>query len=143
MCFHYIFFISCAWIFHDDHFVFFFYISCAFLMITLYHIKVFSFLQLSLQFLFCWKNWNVDYICRSFWKLNFPAKPKSKPKPQLNQNNHYPGLLSYTSARLLPQKGFFTKYSNFIMDFFYQKTWSDFMIDISFCLFLLNIRKPY
>ena len=23
MCFHYIFFISCAWIFHDDHFVFF------------------------------------------------------------------------------------------------------------------------
>ena len=107
MCFHYIFFISCAWIFHDDHFVFFFYISCAFLMITLYHIKVFSFLQLSLQFLFCWKNWNVDYICRSFWKLNFPAKPKSKPKPQLNQNNHYPGLLSYTRRPPTPSKMIF------------------------------------
>ena len=111
-------------------FCIFFYISCAFLMITLYHIKVFSFLQLSLQFLFCWKNWNVDYICRSFWKLNFPAKPKSKPKPQLNQNNHYPGLLSYTRHPPTPSKMifFFTKYSNFIMDFCYQKKWSQFMI---------------
>ena len=52
----------------------------------------------------CWKNWNVDYICRSFWKLNFPAKPKSKPKPQLNQNNHYPGLLSYTRHPPTPSK---------------------------------------
>ena len=38
--------------------------------------------------------------------------------------DYYPTL----GARLLPQKWFFTKYSNFIMDFFYQKKWSEFMI---------------
>ena len=80
MCFHYIFFISCAWIFHDDHFVFFFTFHVHF---SWSHQGIFILATLT-AIPFCWKNWNVDYICRSFWKLNFPAKPKSKPKPQLN-----------------------------------------------------------
>ena len=129
MCFHYIFFISCAWIFHDDHFVsFFLHFMCISDDHFVSHQGILILATLT-AIPFCSKNWNVDYICRSFWKLNFPAKPKSKPKPQLNQNNHYPGLLSYTRHPPTPSKMiFFTKYSNFIMDFCYQKKWSQFMI---------------
>ena len=105
MCFHYIFFISCAWIFHHDHFVFFFHFMCLCISHDHFvsHQGIFILATLTAIPL-CWKNWNVDYICRSFWKLNFPAKPKSKPKPQLNQNNHYPGLLSYTRHPPTPSK---------------------------------------
>ena len=120
-------------------FCIFFYISCAFLMITLYHIKVFSFLQLSLQFLFVRKTEMLITFVGVFWKLKFPAKTKSKPKPQLNQNNHYPGLLSYTRRPPTPSKMIFYQ----MFKFYYGFLLSEKMIRFHDWYFILLISAKY
>ena len=88
-------------------FCIFFYISCAFLKITLYHIMVFSFLQLSLQFLFVRKTEMLITFVGVFESWTF--RQSQSQNPNLNWTkiiiilDYYPTL----GTRLLPQKWFF------------------------------------
>ena len=125
MCFHYIFFISCAWIFHDDHFVIF-YISYAFLMITLYHIKVFSFLQLSLQFLFVGKTEMLITFVGVFESWTFQQSQSQNPNLNWTKIIIILDYYSTLGTRLLPQKWFLYQ----ILKFYYGFLLSEKMIRI-------------